>query len=624
MEDIKEKVNLIDNVNLNDSKTNQLKEELLNEYIDMLEKKVGKHHKYQYLVLFLGFSLFSLAFIILYGVVLFDDFPTVIYDEKSIIKEVKVDKNFCKLINNKEVIIIKIKDDSKYSWAVEFDFYCSEISNALLNASLFTGLICSMIMLPIFNNEFGRKKTITINLICSILSSFLIMFAANITMLFIGVFLFNFFVMIAAHTSVMFSVEIVDNSKRSIFVTIVQLGSTFSMLIYDITAYYSNSWRAAFILFYVLSVLIFSYNFFFIEESPKTYVFKKNYEQYMISLLVVSRINKTNKNFLKYLITNDENIFSYLHEENKKIVLTDNEFSLIKSFSNKDNLKNDEMSDEVLDEVDDKRISSLKTKVEEIEIDFRVLRKFFNYQDFDSKKIENDKNEKNNDDNKSFISKSKLRYSIRKTSFLQENKYSPWFLLKYKSQRRTFLLLETIVFLGAGVYFGHTVNIKNLPGNIFVNALINTGVELVGNILSNFVMNSKFFGRVNSIRCSYLFSFILYLVLTIFYLSNTVNNVISCCIKIALVGSINIFFVLCNESYPNTIRNFGYGLNIGTGKVGALILSFVSELISTTQINILFSTACFIIFICTFFIEETYGKTLSTEIPELLEENDKL
>ncbi len=89
-------------------------------------------------------------------------------------------------------------------------------------------------------------------------------------------------------------------------------------------------------------------------------------------------------------------------------------------------------------------------------------------------------------------------------------------------------------------------------------------------------------------------------------------------------GSINIFFVLCNESYPNTIRNFGYGLNIGTGKVGALILSFVSELISTTQINILFSTACFIIFICTFFIEETYGKTLSTEIPELLEENDKL
>lgn len=635
MDDEKEKnSNLIkENKLLNESETNKLKEELLNEYIDILEKKVGKNHKYQYLVLFLGFFLFSLVFIILYGIVLFDDFPTIIYSEKGIVNEIKVNKEFCKKIINKDVTIIEIKGDSKYSWAVEFDFYCSEISNAMLNASLFTGLIFAMIFLPIFNNFLGRLKTILITIVCGILSSFLILFAVDVVMLFIGIFLFNLFVMISGHTSLMYTIEMADNSKRSIFVTIVQLGSTFSMLIYDVTAYYSNSWRAAFYLFYILSALVIIYVVVFINESPKTFISQKNYEKYMMSLLSISITNKTVESFLKFLIFNEEKLFIDLYENNceYKKLISEEFYSLMKSFEKMDPNEDDNNNNkyEENDDIDQMRKSILNSKIESLKIDFKVLRKFFNYEIRISYN-ENKLSSKNiDDDNKSFISKSKLRYSLKKKNNINidsnnKNSYSAWFLLKYKSQRVKFLLLEAIVFLGAGVYFGHTVNIKNLPGNIFVNALINTGVELIGNIISNYVMNSNFFKRVNSIKFYYFFSFMLYLILIIFSLSNTVSNIISFCIKAALVGSINIFFVLCSESYPNTVRNFGYGLNIGTGKVGALILSFVSELISTFAINILFSVACLIIFLCTFFIEETYGKTLPTEIPELLEEDDKI
>ena len=97
--------------------------------------------------------------------------------------------------------------------------------------------------------------------------------------------------------------------------------------------------------------------------------------------------------------------------------------------------------------------------------------------------------------------------------------------------------------------------------------------------------------------------------------------ILSLTVKIFLTGAINTMFVIMVESYPNTIKNFGYSINTAVGKIGALIVTFLVEIMNSRDINIMFTCFGLINFILFFKIKETRGRPLEADIPELMEVN---
>lgn len=198
-----------------------------------------------------------------------------------------------------------------------------------------------------------------------------------------------------------------------------------------------------------------------------------------------------------------------------------------------------------------------------------------------------------------------------------EHKYSPFDLVQFKSQRNKFLSLCIIWFIICGVYFGNTVNIKNLPGNIFVNSCINGIVEFSAMILGGYLMNNPSFGRKKTLIYVSISFFICYFIIAFF--SNNFSLVFfSFIAKLALGAGLNILFVLSGESYPNTIKNYGYAFNTACGKTGALVLTFILELLTEFQVYSLFSMLGIVSFFLLLGIKETRGKPLVAEIPELV------
>eukprot|EP00340_Litonotus_pictus_P005793 CAMPEP_0170521648 /NCGR_PEP_ID=MMETSP0209-20121228/7019_1 /TAXON_ID=665100 ORGANISM="Litonotus pictus, Strain P1" /NCGR_SAMPLE_ID=MMETSP0209 /ASSEMBLY_ACC=CAM_ASM_000301 /LENGTH=835 /DNA_ID=CAMNT_0010808633 /DNA_START=297 /DNA_END=2804 /DNA_ORIENTATION=+ len=208
--------------------------------------------------------------------------------------------------------------------------------------------------------------------------------------------------------------------------------------------------------------------------------------------------------------------------------------------------------------------------------------------------------------------------SLPKQEDLSSRTYSPLDLLQFKSQRLKFLKMSAIWFIICGVYFGNTVNIKNLPGSIVVNSIINAFVECFAMMTSGYLMNHPYFGRKKSLLFESLITLIGYSLLGFLPLGNIMKIAISFTNKFVLGAGLNCLFVLAGESYPNTIKNFGYAFNTACGKIGALVLTFVLELLTEFQVNFLFAVLALIAFQLLLTIRETRGRPLVAEIPELV------
>lgn len=686
------------------------KDNLINEYFDMLEHKSGKYHKYQYLVLLVGHLLFIDCFLTMYGSVLFSEKPSVEFRnlETGEISISKATKEFCK---RKDVVILGISDFTRsgFSITTDFNFYCDDLINGYMNACMYGGNLLAMLLLSPMNNYFGRKITIISSLIVNTIVSILINFSPSTTAILLGLFLYSTIGMIAAQTAMLLNQENIVNNKRSMFVTLQQLGNILSMVIYDMMMYYANSWKIGFYFSAGFNIFIIFIVYFYILESCKFHMQNKDYEKYMLNLLNISIINKRKDKFLSYLIINKETLFLDMkldkdnpfsnddeNDSNYKYLnslLNDEDFKLLASSFNidldenknntltkklnlfeSDNMvvnisenKMDKQKLEISNTSDEKFLFSLKNELNKglenedkesdeedaetkrrkslnktvnasrksnmnltksemtafgtFKIDFIEIRMYFGY------KLTNEM--LNNQDKRPSLiyvedevieekDKENLKEKENNT-VLKSKTYNIIDLFTYKSQRLKFISLCVIWLLASGVYFGNTVNIKNLPGNILVNAMINAAVQATGMILSGVLMNLPILGRVISNRIYYIFSFIGYLLVAVVPASDTVKLILSFSVKIALTGSINTLFVLSGESYPNSVKNIAYGINVGIGKLGALILTFVIELLTNFQVNIIFSSLSLVTCFFFFLLEETLNKPLQTDIPELME-----
>lgn len=115
--------------------------------------------------------------------------------------------------------------------------------------------------------------------------------------------------MIAAQTCLLLTQEIVVNSKRSIFSTIVNLGYIVCIVFYSVFLVGFNSWKISlyFCCIFIV-ILLYIVNIKFLESS-KTFLKKKDYDSFMINLLETSIINQRKKKFIRFVIKNGERFF---------------------------------------------------------------------------------------------------------------------------------------------------------------------------------------------------------------------------------------------------------------------------------------------------------------------------
>ncbi len=218
-----------------------MKKEIIDEYIDIIEHKAGKYNKYQIFILILGHCIFINTFLTLDSAPLFMEIPkgdVLNLTTKEIEHDVKITKDVC-MNKNLEIKDLTYKPD--FSMAIEFDYYCDKWLSAGFNALLFGGLFVALISLDYFSHLLGRKKCIIFSSIANIIISIFTGLAFNTATVFIGVFLFSWLNMFAAHSIMLMNQEQVINSKRGLFATIVQLGYISEMIFFDIVIYYANS-----------------------------------------------------------------------------------------------------------------------------------------------------------------------------------------------------------------------------------------------------------------------------------------------------------------------------------------------------------------------------------------------
>ena len=188
-------------------------------------------------------------------------------------------------------------------------------------------------------------------------------------------------------------------------------------------------------------------------------------------------------------------------------------------------------------------------------------------------------------------------------------------LLTYESQRYKFLILCFIWFAVSGTYYGLSINIKNLPGNIYLNGILIYISEIFAYLLSGFMSNVNFLGRKNTMIGFFIISLAVYLSLIIFQIHDYFQTILSFIGRFAITGVYNIIYIYSTEIYPTPIRSMGFGTNSVCARIGGMTFPLLIELLSES-VNYLFALVNVISIILVFFLPETLGKPLENSIPE--------
>lgn len=783
----------------------------IDEYVDLLERKAGKRHKYQYIIFLVSFFSWGNYFYVLSSSPFFELLPVVNIKHKDtgITEDLRMTKELC---SDPNIELIKKVIEPGYSLVTSFpDLYCNDLLTAIMNACVFGGVIVGMLLLSVCNELLGRKKTIMYSGIINFCIAIISTFTVETYQILIGIFLYNCTGMLLVQTCLLFTQELVVNSQRSLYSTAVGVGYIFCIVFYAGLFSIIENWKVGFYISAVYGAILMLVCHFFIMESSKTFLKRRQYDLFILNLLEVSVINNRKKKFLGFLLKNKENYFlekfddpTYEYRDRLNKLLDDediefmnclleeiesnknyyNENTLLSvhtglrneylekkkdnNYNNKEVTDNKDLSNNITNathiqenSINRNKISNasrnkisdkISVKTIKPDINYQHIREYFkntykaeayeediennldesDHDDSDfieasiqqleyrrnrkrsysfsndrkskiiqyakNQNITNDKNtinkekfedgknkiiednvveerkryltsantnnnpilveEENNEDNDSinldfnnevndqrnmeekllqYEANIKTSYKTNKTTKTAKtsktnkskrtkndnkpHKYSNADLIVFKSQRLKFLFLCFIWFSVCGMYFGNTVNLKNLKGSIFKNVFINGAVEFSALLVSGNIMNTHILGRKYSVLFNSVIATLGYFIITFVPLSDTFELIMPFLCKFVLAQNLNILFVISGESYPNTIKNFGYSLNTSLGKVGALTLTFVMEILTSFSANLLFSILALLTFVMIIFIKETRGKPLVAEIPELIEKD---
>jgi MFS family permease len=199
--------------------------------------------------------------------------------------------------------------------------------------------------------------------------------------------------------------------------------------------------------------------------------------------------------------------------------------------------------------------------------------------------------------------------NTEKTSSTAKPKLSMFKLFTHSPINKYFFISCIIWFTASGNYYGITINLKNLPGNLYLNGILLYIFEILSYIFASFAINWRLLGRKRTIIFYEVIAVSGYLLLISVNLSDVLTVLIVYFCRFAVAG---IFTILCTyslEVYPTTVRALGFGINSASARVSSIICPFLIEEIGD-HMNFIFLVLNALCLVLMFFMPETLNKPL--------------
>ena len=631
--------------------------------IDNFEIKSINKGKYQYLILFISFFIFATQEILYTSMSFLEERPDItikdytnkslsknsienfLFDDEYTIRTFKITQEFCvdynKKLNNEktsfEFSIIKVHE-LHTSIASEYNFFCNEYKLAILNLISFSGAAVGYALSPIFNNIFGRKKTIIIYqslmvLSCLILANFNIfnyVYSNNYYTVIISSFLFMLCSVVESSTIYLYMIEILCTDLRSLFANIMLVGYPISIAINVSLLIIFNNWKILYYFTIICGIIIIILSTIFLIESPKVYLERKDYKNYIISWHKISAINignffqefYTNKKNTSYLLSNYTSFIEEIQSSNINLLPqaeynTDNCFVDINSEKETQkiikNNNNNNASIDIKSNSDNNLSQNCHSLINSLTNNNKLNESYYGNSDYN--KLLSKLNEilliLERLNKKCLTVESNI---IKKRSWID--------LVKYKSLRYKFLTINFSFLVSIGSYYSLSIALKNLPvKSMDVMGYIDSLIQIIVVFSYSFLIDLKAIGRKGMMLGGFVIVTISNGLLAFFSesMSSLLNVILYFSTKSVLCVITSCIYVVVVEIYPTTLRK--YGLNIGffIGKIGAITFSALIEVSSRFVINLCFFIICLITSVLYYiFIDETLGKPLKDDIEEFI------
>ena len=178
-------------------------------------------------------------------------------------------------------------------------------------------------------------------------------------------------------------------------------------------------------------------------------------------------------------------------------------------------------------------------------------------------------------------------------------------LFENRETRKTFLIMCFIWFTTSGIYYGTIVFIKILPGNCYIASTILYIAEIFSNILTNYIIDTKYLGRKGSYLICFSFNVITLFISIVFIEKEIMKSVFLVILRFFITTVYNINYIYSAEVYPTVYRALGLSYNSLFGRIGIIINMVLIELLEENYFIFCFVT-CSICIVLSFYLKETY------------------
>jgi MFS family permease len=569
---------------------------MYNEIENILEK-AGRNEKYQYISLIILFILFGTSEYLVVILPFLEAKPRVEYYDKTLNTTIVTTINYT-ICDNYEFSIIK--ENLKYSLIYELGIYCDKSLTVTLGICLFGGIMIGSSIAYIFADRKGRKATLLFFSIACVVLNIIFYFVQMLIPVFIIIFLSGVFSAIIDITILVYVSEMIKKQNLILFTSTIFCGFSFFGTIYTVIFYLFDEWRIILIVVSAFMLLAIIAIYVYLEESPIFYISIGNEEMFTQSVKNIARKNDR-------IIEDTDLTLNNETEYDPNRITKNNPFDRKYSSDN-----------EILERLADSS---------PIFVDFENIKQTHPKESNESSDLDDCNNKTPNKElyrMNTYLSEICIQKEKAKRKMMKD--FSVFDLIILDSQRPNFLILSYIWVVISVIFYGLSINIKNIYGNLYIQYyyifLCDMVISFIGGLLSNY----HGLGRKKTIILLLLISFCCFMT-SIFFDEESSSSLFSVCLYISrtsLIALNCIIYCYTNEIYPTVLRTKGLGVNITISKLGGIIAPFVIENLDAEMLLMIFCIINLFAIMFSFILPETLTRRMAFHPPEMsgiIEEN---
>lgn len=545
----------------------------MDENIEKITALAGNNNRYQYFTLVVATYLWINYSFITNALPYLERGPLVNYidDEGKNQTKLTLTNDVCRETNE----VYDIIETFDYSWITEYHLECKSLEIGLIGTFAFIGKTLGGVIFTFLTKCLSHKKIIIISsfgyfvvvFLCTIINSFDYFYYLLVLVLLVG-FLGN----LVLYSALVIAQEIVENKKRGLFGSIVNIGYALSGILYTVVFLLAQKWRTVFYVVMVASFIGLVLLWIFVYDSPKSFIAKKDVKNTIYILEGIAKFNGILDEFRANLNT----------EENQKI------FNEIMGIDRTVVIKNEENNNNN---------------------DNKVIN-FNNNNPDSSNNTENRMKETINTNNNNNIEKTD-------TEKQKVQEFGMISIFKFKSIRGKFLILD-IIWIGTRAAFnGVSISSKSFPGNFYVNIIVLYIIESVAYFVAGILIEIHKLGRKGTLWIMNAILIIAFLILAFLKMEIAPLLTINYIARFSASAIEVIYYTYSIEVYPTPVRNAAFGVNCTLGNIGSVVVFLILEFVPNWVFLTIFAAITLLNTGLLIFLPETVGKSMVETIEEL-------